>query len=450
MAYESLELALKLSEEELLKKIEASKLRGRGGAGFLVSKKIAIVKNQTSDEKYIICNGIESDPWVFKDRSILETRPDDIVEGMIILSKIIGAKTGYICIKAKDNLAIEKVEKAIADAKLKAYLGADILNLGWDFELEIIESPSNFITGEESSLISFIEGKRPEPIGKKEYPAIRGVFEKPTLVNNVETIVNIPNIILKSKSKFETETKFISLRGNVMNEGVFEIPLGMTIEEIINTIGNGRKRGTIKFVSIGGITGSLIPENMFDLKFDYETLKENDISMGSGEILVLDEESCIVELVKMRMKFMDEESCGKCTPCREGFKRISEILEKITSVDSNSEDLDKLKEISDVIRELSLCGFGKYGITPLISSLKYFYEEYESHIFDKKCYSGACKNLVRYEITQKCLGCGKCFKYCHLGAILKRGGNKYSIEVERCDKCGICYQECPFEAIKKI
>ncbi|MBM6859802.1 NADH-quinone oxidoreductase subunit NuoF [Clostridium saudiense] len=440
---------------EVINEITKSGLRGRGGGGFPTGVKWKFAREGKSDIKYIICNADEGDPGAFMDRSILEGDPHSVLEAMAIAGYSIGASNGYIYIRAEYPLAVSRLLIAIKQAKEAGLLGENILNSGFNFDIEIKYGAGAFVCGEETALIKSIEGSRGEPTNKPPFPAASGLWSKPTSVNNVETFANIPAIINKGAdwySSIGTEkskgTKVFALAGKINNVGLVEVPMGITLREIIYEIGEGVKDGKkLKAVQTGGPSGGCIPAELLDVPIDYDSLLKIGSMMGSGGMIVMDEDNCMVDIAKFYMEFIVDESCGKCTPCRVGCKRLLEILQKITEGKATLVDLKKLQVLSESIKDTALCGLGQTAANPIISTMKYFMEEYEAHVKEHKCYSGICKKLLKYRITDKCFGCTKCAKGCPSGCIKGKPREKHVIDQSKCIKCGACEAICPFKAI---
>lgn len=440
---------------EVINEITKSGLRGRGGGGFPTGVKWKFARESKSDVKYIICNADEGDPGAFMDRSILEGDPHSVLEAMAIAGYSIGASNGYIYIRAEYPLAVSRLLVAIKQAKEAGLLGENILNSGFNFDIEIKYGAGAFVCGEETALIKSIEGSRGEPTNKPPFPAVSGLWSKPTSVNNVETFANIPAILNKGAdwySSIGTEkskgTKVFALAGKINNVGLVEVPMGITLREIIYEIGEGVKDGKkLKAVQTGGPSGGCIPVELLDVPIDYDSLLKIGSMMGSGGMIVMDEDNCMVDIAKFYMEFIVDESCGKCTPCRVGCKRLLEMLQKITEGKSTLVDLKKLQVLSESIKDTALCGLGQTAANPIISTMKYFMDEYEAHVKEHKCYSGICKKLLKYRITDKCFGCTKCAKGCPSGCIKGKPREKHVIDQSKCIKCGACEAICPFKAI---
>jgi NADH-quinone oxidoreductase subunit F len=443
--------------EEVIKIITDSGLRGRGGGGFPTGVKWGFASKYKSEEKYIICNADEGDPGAFMDRSILEGDPNSVVEAMIIAGYAIGATHGRIYIRAEYPLAVHRLQVAIKEANEIGLLGKNILNTGFDFEIQIKYGAGAFVCGEETALIHSIEGLRGEPTNKPPFPAESGLWNKPTCVNNVETLANIPAIINKGAdwySSIGTEkskgTKVFALAGKINNVGLVEVPMGTTLREIIYDIGGGIKNGRkFKAVQTGGPSGGCITSEFLDTPIDYDSLTSIGSMMGSGGMIVMDEDNCMVDIAKFYLEFIVDESCGKCTPCRVGNKRLLEILTKITNGQGTEEDLENLNELADIIKDTSLCGLGQTAPNPVLSTIKYFKDEYEAHVKEKTCPAGVCKNLMKYIITDKCIGCTKCARNCPVGCISGKVKEKHIIDQDKCIKCGACFNGCPVDAIIK-
>ena len=447
------------SRDDVLSLLETSGLRGRGGAGFPTFMKWSFAKASQSDQKYVICNADEGDPGAFMDRSVLEGDPHAIIEAMAIAGYTIGANQGYIYVRAEYPIAVNRLRIAIKQAREKGLLGKNIFGSGFSFDLDLRLGAGAFVCGEETALLESIEGHRGEPRPRPPFPAVRGLFGKPTIVNNVETLANIPQIILKGPewfASFGTEkskgTKVFALGGKIQNTGLVEIPMGTTLREIVEDIGGGIPAGKkFKAAQTGGPSGGCIPAEHYDVPIDYENLKKIGSMMGSGGLIVMDEDNCMVDIAKFFLEFTVEESCGKCVPCRVGTKRLLEILEKITLGKATLDDLDRMEELCHHIQENSLCGLGQTAPNPVLSTLRYFREEYEAHVLERRCPSGVCKNLIQYRILpDKCTGCRACAKGCPVSAISGEVKQAHEIDQSICTKCGLCIDTCRYDAITVI
>ena len=458
--YEALGKALTtMTPQEVIDVMKASGLRGRGGAGFPTGLKWQFEKDQESDEKYVICNADEGDPGAFMDRSILEGDPHAIIEGMAIMAYSVGAQTGYIYIRAEYPIAVHRLKVAIKQARELHLLGDNILGTDFSFELEIRLGAGAFVCGEETALIASIEGKRGMPTPKPPFPAVKGVWGKPTSINNVETLANVAQIILKGAdwySSIGTEkskgTKVFALGGKIQNTGLVEIPMGTTLREIIYEIGGGCPNGKkFKAVQTGGPSGGCLTEKELDTPIDYDNLIQAGSMMGSGGMIVLDEDSCMVDVARFYMEFIVEESCGKCTPCRVGTKRLLEMLIKITKGEGTLEMLDEMEELCYQIKDTALCGLGQTAPNPILSTLSHFRDEYIAHIVDKKCPAGVCKSLLTYSIDPElCRKCSLCSKKCPVNAISGVAGKEsFRIDTTKCIKCGTCLETCRFGAVSR-
>jgi NADH:ubiquinone oxidoreductase subunit F (NADH-binding)/(2Fe-2S) ferredoxin/NAD-dependent dihydropyrimidine dehydrogenase PreA subunit len=456
--YEALANVLTMPREEAAKVVKDSGLRGRGGGGFSTGLKWELTMRSPGDEKYIICNADEGDPGAFMDRSILEGDPHTVLEAMVIGGYIIGANNGIIYIRAEYPLAIHRLEVAIAQAREYGLLGKDLFGSGFDFDIEIKLGAGAFVCGEETALIHSVEGKRGEPTKKPPFPSESGYLGKPTCVNNVETYANIPPIFLNGAewfSKIGTEkskgTKVFALAGKVNNVGLVEVPMGTTLREIIYEIGGGIQYDkAFKAVQTGGPSGGVITVADLDTPIDYDSLKAIGSMMGSGGMIVMDEDNCMVDIAKFYLEFTKDESCGKCTPCRIGNKRMLEILERITEGHGTAEDLDNLESLAHMIKDASLCGLGQTAPNPVLSTLKYFRNEYDAHVFDKRCLTGSCKALAKYSIDAvKCIGCTACARVCPVTCISGKVKEVHVIDAQKCIGCGACYNACKFSAVIK-
>ena len=446
-----------MKPEDVTQVIKDSGLRGRGGGGFPSGLKWEFTAKATSEsgQKYIVCNADEGDPGAFMDRSILEGDPHAIIEAMAIAGYAVGANQGYVYIRAEYPIAVDRLQIALDQAYEKGLLGKNILGKGFEFDLEIRLGAGAFVCGEETALLNSIEGFRGMPRPRPPFPAVKGLWGQPTLLSNVETYANVPLIILKGAKWFNdigTETskgtKVFALGGKIYNTGLLEVPMGTTLREVIFEVGGGIPNGKkFKAVQTGGPSGGCIPEEHLDTPIDYETLLELGSMMGSGGMIVMDEDNCMVDIAKFFLDFTVEESCGKCPPCRVGTKRMLEILERISEGQGTLADLDKLEELSVNIKTSSLCGLGQTAPNPVLSTLQYFKEEYIAHVVDKKCPAGVCKDLLNYQITDDCKGCTLCIKACPVDAITGERKEIHHIDTEICIKCDACVAKCPFNAI---
>ena len=447
-----------LSGEEVIQEVTDSGLRGRGGAGFPTGKKWAqVAAHKEEPVKYIVCNGDEGDPGAFMDRSCMEGDPHKILEGMIIAGVATDSTEGYIYVRAEYPLAVSRLSIAIQQAEELGILGDNILGSGKSFHMHINKGAGAFVCGEGSAMTASIEGNRGMPRTKPPRSVDKGLFEKPTCLNNVETFANVPDIIKKGAAWFRslgTEgspgTKAFALTGNVVNTGLIEVPMGTTLREVVYDIGGGIKNGKkFKAVQIGGPSGGCLTEEHLDLPMDFDSLKKVGAIIGSGGLVVMDEDSCMVNIAQFFMNFICEESCGKCTPCREGTTRMNEILTRITHGNGRMSDIDELKSLGKMIQTSSLCGLGKTAPNPVLSTLQNFEEEYIEHIRDKRCHCGTCKELAQYVITDKCIGCTKCARNCPVNAITGTVRHQHVIDTTKCIKCGTCKANCPVGAIKE-
>ena len=456
--YEAAGRALtEMSPEKIIEEVKESGLRGRGGGGFPTGLKWQFARSEESDKKYIICNADEGDPGAFMDRSLLEGDPHRIIEGMLISAYAIGADEGYVYVRAEYPLAIKRLKKALKDAREYGLLGEDIFGSGFDFHLQIKEGAGAFVCGEETALMASIEGERGMPRPRPPYPAQKGLWGYPTNINNVETYGNIPFIIEKGAEEFKkvgtensTGTKVFALTGKVNNTGLVEVPMGTTLREVIFDIGGGLGEGKkFKAVQTGGPSGGCIPKEDLDLPIDYDSLLEVGSMMGSGGMVVMDNDTCMVDVARFFLNFTQSESCGKCTSCREGTKRMLEVLERICDGEGQDGDITLLEELASHIKDTSLCGLGQTAPNPVLSTLKYFRNEYEAHIYDEKCPAGTCSDLApAYEIIEEdCVGCGQCVKVCPVDAISGTPKESYQIDAETCIACGACTSKCPVDAI---
>ena len=447
-----------MTPEEVIEQIKKSQLRGRGGGGFPTGVKWEAARKSEADQKYVICNADEGDPGAFMDRSILEGDPHGVLESMAIAGYAIGANEGYIYIRAEYPLAIQRLQIAINQARELGLLGKDILGTGFDFDIDIRYGAGAFVCGEETALINSIEGNRGEPSNKPPFPAQSGLWRKPTSVNNVETFANIPPILLKGAEWFAsigTEkskgTKVFALAGKVNNVGLVEVPMGITLREIIFDIGGGIKDGKgFKAVQTGGPSGGCITEANLDTPIDYDTLSSIGSMMGSGGMIVMDEDDCMVNVAKFYLEFTVDESCGKCTPCRVGNKRLHEILTRITEGKGTMKDLEDLKDLGEAIKDTALCGLGQTSPNPILSTMKFFWDEYVEHVNEKKCRAGVCTSLLSYYvIPEKCIGCTACARVCPVKCIKGEVKKPHEIDQSKCIKCGACMTACKFKAIVK-
>jgi NADP-reducing hydrogenase subunit HndC len=445
-----------MKPQEVIDVIKESGLRGRGGAGFPSGQKWSFAAASEGDEKYVVCNADEGDPGAFMDRSILEGDPHSIIEAMAIAGYSIGANKGYVYVRAEYPIAVKRFGIALEQAREAGLLGKNILGSGFDFDLFIRLGAGAFVCGEETALLASIEGKRGEPRNRPPFPAIKGLFDKPTLLGNVETYANIPAIIRNGAKWFAsmgTEnskgTKVFALGGKIQNTGLVEIPMGATLRTIVEEIGGGISGGKkFKAAQTGGPSGGCISAENFDVPIDFENLKSIGSMMGSGGLIVMDEDNCMVDIAKFFLAFTVDESCGKCSPCRIGTKRLYQLLDKISQGGGKLEDLDTLEKLSHQIKASSLCGLGQTAPNPVLSTIKYFRKEYEEHIVEKRCYAGVCKDLIIYYIIpEKCNGCTICKRVCPVEAITGAVKEKHIIDTSKCAKCGICVDKCKFGAI---
>ena len=448
-----------MTPEGVIDVILASGLRGRGGAGFPTGRKWKLARDivPDADQKYVCCNADEGDPGAFMDRSVLEGDPHAVLEAMAIAGYAIGASQGYIYVRAEYPIAVKRLKIAINQAREYGLLGKNIFDSGFDFDIDVRLGAGAFVCGEETALMTSIEGHRGEPRPRPPFPAEKGLFGKPSILNNVETYANVPQIILNGAEWFAsmgTEkskgTKVFALGGKITNTGLVEVPMGTTLREIIEDIGGGIPNGKkFKAAQTGGPSGGCIPAQHLDTPIDYDNLIAIGSMMGSGGLIVMDEDNCMVDIAKFFLEFTVDESCGKCTPCRIGNRRLLELLNKITDGKGTLEDLDKMEELCHYIKNNSLCGLGQTAPNPVLSTLRYFRDEYEAHIVEKRCPAGVCKKLVRYEIQDNCKGCTKCARNCPVGAISGKVKEKHVIDQTKCIKCGVCMDNCSFKAIIK-
>ena len=447
-----------MTPEQVIAEILDSGLRGRGGAGFPTGLKWKFAAANAADQKYVCCNADEGDPGAFMDRSVLEGDPHVILEAMSIAAYAIGATKGYIYVRAEYPIAVERLGSAIDQAREYGLLGDHVFGTDFCFDVEMKLGAGAFVCGEETALMTSIEGKRGEPRARPPFPALKGLFQKPTILNNVETLANIPRIIMNGAEWFKgigTEkskgTKVFALGGKIKNTGLVEVPMGTTLREIVDEIGGGVPDGhTFKAAQTGGPSGGCIPASLFDTPIDYDNLLAIGSMMGSGGLIVMDDTTCMVDIAKFFLEFTVEESCGKCTPCRTGNKRLLELLDRVTEGKATMEDLDKIEELASFIKDNSLCGLGQTAPNPVLSTLRYFRHEYEEHILNKHCPAGVCKSLLTFTvIPEKCVGCTLCAKNCPTDAIEGKVKEPHVIDQDKCIKCGVCMDKCRFSAITR-
>jgi len=455
--YKALEKVLgDMPPQQVIDEVTKSGLRGRGGAGFPTGVKWNLARKSPGSQKYVICNADEGDPGAFMDRSVLESDPHSVIEGMVIAGYAIGATEGFIYVRAEYPMAVKRLELALAQAKEKGFIGDNMLNYNFDFDISIRQGAGAFVCGEETALMMSIEGKRGMPRVRPPFPAQSGLWGRPTNINNVETFANVPWIIMNGANAYNiygTEkskgTKVFALAGKAARTGLVEVPMGIPIKEIVLEIGGGTSTGlAFKAVQMGGPSGGVIPASLADTPVDYESITQTGAIMGSGGLIVMDESSCMVDIAKFFLNFTQDESCGKCTFCRLGTLRMMEILERIAGGKGKEEDLALLEELARDVKRASLCGLGQTAPNPVLTTLKYFRNEYEAHIYEKKCQAKKCQALITYEIiSDKCPGCGLCAKYCPADAISGKKKEPYSINTEKCIRCGLCMSTCRLGAI---
>ncbi len=448
----------RMTPEEVIEEVKLSGLRGRGGGGFPTGRKWEFARAAQDDVKYVVCNADEGDPGAFMDRSILEGDPHSVIEGMAIAGYAIGAQQGYVYVRAEYPIAVERLSKAIKQARELGILGKNIFGTDFSFDVGIRLGAGAFVCGEETALLASIEGHRGTPRPRPPYPATKGLWGKPTLLNNVETFVNVPYILRHGPDQFaavgtETSkgTKVFALAGNINNTGLVEVPMGTTLREIVYDIGGGIPGGkAFKACQTGGPSGGCLPADLLDTPVDYDSLIAAGSMMGSGGLIVMDEDNCMVDVARFFLEFTQEESCGKCVPCREGTKRMLEILERITEGEGTEADIDLLEELAEVISKASLCGLGQTAPNPVLATLKFFRHEYEAHVNEKRCPAGVCQALLSYHIIEaQCKGCGLCKRVCPVGAISGEVRQPHTIDKNKCIKCGACVAKCPFKAISR-
>jgi NADP-reducing hydrogenase subunit HndC len=449
---------MEMTPEKVIEEMKKSGLRGRGGAGYPTWMKWKFARGVSASEKYVICNGDEGDPGAYMDRSVLEGDPHSVIEGMVIAAVAIGATKGYFYIRAEYPLAVERIQKAIEDAYAFGLLGKNILGTNFSFDVEVRLGAGAFVCGEETALIASIEGKRGTPRPRPPYPSVKGLWGKPTVINNVETLANIPYILLKGGDNFakvgtatSKGTKVFAVTGKVRNSGLVEVPMGITLREIVYDICGGTSSGKpVKAVQTGGPSGGVIPTEFLDTPVDYDNLQKLGSIMGSGGMIIMDEDDCLVDIAKFYLGFCVEESCGKCSPCRIGGTQMLKVLERITVGKGKIEDMAMLKRIAFSMQKASLCGLGQTAPNPVLSTVRYFEAEYKEHILNKKCPSKKCSQLASYMIIQdKCKKCGVCQKHCPAGAIPGSREEGYLIKQDKCVKCGQCFEACKFKAIAR-
>ncbi len=444
--------------EEVIEEIKLSGLRGRGGAGFPTGLKWELGRKAAGEIKYLICNADEGDPGAFMDRAVIEGNPHAVIEGMIIGAYALCAHHGYVYIRAEYPLAVERLKRALGQALERGFLGSGIFGTGFDLDIRVKLGAGAFVCGEETALIASIEGQRGMPRPKPPFPVNRGLWQRPTVINNVETLANVPSIIKRGcgwYASYGTErsrgTKVFALTGKVRNPGLIEVPMGITLREIVHEIGGGTASGrAVKAVQTGGPSGGCIPASMLDLNVDYESLARVGSIVGSGGMIVLDEDDCMVNVARYFVQFTQAESCGKCVPCRVGTKRLLEVLDRITKGEGREDDIERLETLSGGVRAMSLCGLGQTAPNPVLSTIKYFREEYETHIREKKCPAKVCKRLLAYSISEeKCKACGACLRACPSGAITGAKKTPHKIDPAKCVRCGACFEVCKFDSVER-
>ncbi len=456
--YDGLKKAIEMGPEWTIDEVKASGIRGRGGAGFPTGLKWSFARGSKSDKKYVICNADEGDPGAFMDRSTIEGDPHSVLEGMAICGVAIGANHAYVYCRAEYPLAVARLNKAIEQATERNLLGDNIMGTDFSFHIRVKEGAGAFVCGEETALMASIEGERGMPRFRPPFPAVKGLFGYPTNINNVETLANIPWIITEGGAAFAAKgtekskgSKVFALAGRVKRGGLVEVPMGLTLREVIYDVGGGSDTGReIKAVQMGGPSGGCVPASLLDTRIDYEEVTKTGAIMGSGGCVVMDETSCMVDIAKFFLDFTQMESCGKCTFCRIGTKRMLEILDKITLGEAKESDLDLLEELADRIKRTSLCGLGQTAPNPVLTTLKYFRDEYLAHIHDKKCWAGRCRELTTFEITDECTGCKACIKPCPTAAITGEKKELHVIHQEDCISCGVCRDVCRFNAVAVV
>jgi len=455
--YKALEKVLhSMSPQEVIDEVTSSGLRGRGGAGFPTGVKWGFARKSPGSQKYVICNADEGDPGAFMDRSVLESDPHSVIEGMLIAGYAIGASEGYIYVRAEYPLAVQRLAIALAQARERGFIGEGILGSDFDFNISIRQGAGAFVCGEETALMMSIEGRRGMPNFRPPFPAESGLWGKPTNINNVETLANVPWIILHGANAFSAHgtekskgTKVFALAGKIARGGLIEVPMGISLKEIVFDIGGGTSKGLdFKAVQIGGPSGGVIPASLAETPVDYESITQTGAIMGSGGLIVMDESACMVDVAKFFLNFIQDESCGKCTFCRIGTLRMLEVLDRISKGEGKEEDIERLEELAQGVKKASLCGLGQTAPNPVLTTLRYFRDEYEAHINEKSCPAKKCQALITYEIIpEKCPGCGLCAKYCPTDAISGEGKKPYLIDYEKCIRCGLCMSVCRLGAI---